>query len=318
MVLERAAATLLNLDPAAPLLLPEVAAMASDDRDGPPRQTVLVALRARNAFVGLLCIMAQTAERRFTPADVAFAQTVAGVLASAIDNAHLFAQARTTAAEQERRRLARELHDSVSQALFAASRIAETLPLLWELDPDEGREALAHLHRFTTGALAEMRALLVELRPPALVEAPLHETLAVLAPMARARGVEDVEVRLAPAPLLPPVVHVALYRVAQEALNNVLKHARATHVAVTLAVTPDYVPGEPWEGTATLVVADDGRGFTPGSEAGEQFGLTTMRERAAEIGAALELDSALGNGTRVSVSWRGAARQPAEHDVLVF
>lgn len=306
--LEAPAASLIELDSATPLL---------DTARDPSRQAILAPLRARNALVGLLCIAADDPTRQYTPDDLALAQTVAGVLASAIDNANLFAQARSAAAEQERRRLARELHDSVSQALFAASRIAETLPQLWELDPEEGRDALGNLHRFTTGALAEMRALLVELRPPALVEAPLHETLAVLAPTARARGVGEVRALLAEAPLLPPEVQVALYRVAQEALNNVIKHARAQRAVVTLALSPEYRPGEPWEGTASVSVVDDGRGFVPGPRIGEQFGLSTMRERAAEIGAALELDTVPGGGTRVSVSWRGAARQLANQELLV-
>lgn len=304
--LERAAA-LVDLGHAAPLLGGEAAA---------PRQTVVAPLRTRNALIGLLCIAPDDPARRYTPDDVALAQTVAGVLSSAVDNAHLFAQARTAAAEQERRRLARELHDSVSQTLFAASRIAESLPVLWELDPDEGREALRDLHHFTTGALAEMRALLVELRPPALVEAPLDETLAVLAPTARARGVLEVRALLSPAPLLPPDVQVALYRVAQEALNNVTKHARARRVAVTLALSPPYTPDEPWEGEAAVSVVDDGRGFAERPPSGEQFGLATMRERAAEIGADLELETALGGGTRVSVVWRGAAREATEQDVI--
>ncbi|NJM06268.1 PAS domain S-box protein [Candidatus Gracilibacteria bacterium] len=233
-----------------------------DGPAGPPGSTLLVPLRARNTLVGLLCIARITATEQFTSDAIALAQTVAGVLASALDNAHLFTQARTAAAEQERRRLARELHDSVSQALFAASRIAETLPQLWELDPDEGREALHNLHRFTTGALAEMRALLVELRPRTLAETALHETLAVLAPTARAHGVGDVQLALVPAPQLPPDVQVALYRIAQEALNNVIKHAQARSITVQLNVSPKHMPGERWQGTVELVVEDDGRGFT--------------------------------------------------------
>lgn len=232
--------------------------------------------------------------------------------ASAANKARLFAEVSTAAAEQERRRLARELHDSVSQALFAASRITETLPRLWELDPDEGRQALASLHRFTSSALAEMRALLVELRPPALVEAPLHETLAVLAPTLRARGVEQVYIALDRAPLLPPEVQIALYRIAQEALNNVTKHARAQRVDLSLAISPVHNAEEPWEGAATLTVLDDGCGFISGLAAGGRFGLATMQERAAEINARFDLHSRPGTGTRIKVTWCGASFAPAD------
>jgi PAS domain S-box-containing protein len=311
--LDRPAALLVPLRRGHPLL-----AGARAGADAAERQAAILPLRTRRSLVGLLCIGPEDPGRVYTPPEVALMQTVAGVLASALDNAHLFAQAQAAAAEQERRRLARELHDSVSQALFAAACIAESLPGLWELDPAEGREALANLHRFTASALAEMRALLVELRPPVLIASPLHETLAVLAPATRARGLADIRTVLAPAPLLPPEVQVALYRIAQEALNNVVKHARATHAILTLAVTPEPQAGAAWAGTIVMAVADNGRGFAPRAGAGDHYGLSTMRERAAEIGARLEVNSSVGGGTRVSVSWRGAASAQSGERALVL
>lgn len=278
-------------------------------------QSLLLGLRSRNATIGLLCISAASPAEGFSPEDVALSQTVASLLASALENGRLFAHAQSTAAEQERRRLARELHDSVSQALFAANRTAELLPQLWELDPDEGRSALADLRRFTEGALAEMRALLVELRPRALVEASLDETLSFLLPAAAARGGAQVSHRLGQAPPLPPEVQVALYRIAQEALNNASRHARASAIDVTLTVEPPYVAGEPWHGSVCLKVCDNGRGFDPRSGVVGHFGLQSMRERASEIGATLMLTSAHGKGAAIGVTWHGVAQIQEEEEV---
>jgi PAS domain S-box-containing protein len=272
------------------------------------RDTLILTLQARNAGVGLLCIQAAAPTQHFTPDVVALAQTVAGMLAGALDNARLFAQAQQTAAQQERQRLARELHDSVSQALFAANRTAEMLPQLWELDPEDGRAALSDLHRFTSGAMAEMRALLIELRPRALVDAPLHETLGFLVSAAQARSTATVTASLVATPLLPPEVQIALYRVTQEALHNAAKHARARHVTVAVAVVPPCDAGVAWAGCVTISVVDDGRGFAPATSPAGHFGLAMMRERAADIGASLLVISALGSGTAITIRWQGAQR----------
>ena len=264
---------------------------------------------ARNEPVGLLCICAARPERVYTPTDVALAQTIAGVLASALENARLFAQAQSMAAEQERRRLARELHDSVSQALFAANRTAEVLPQMWELDPDDGREALADLHRLTSSALAEMRALLVELRPNALAQTPLHVILDSLASIMTAKSSVVVDAVFEPAPLLPPDVQVTLYRITQEALNNVSKHAQARHLTLHLRTTP---PGETknWHGSVIISIGDDGRGFDPARIQAGRMGLTSIRERAADIGATLDIMSRPGTGSQVTITWQGAACAP--------
>jgi PAS domain S-box-containing protein len=299
-LIQRSAAMVLHLADGHPLL-------GDAQALGAARPALLLPLRARSAPVGLLCIGAQTTAQLYTPDQVALAQTVADVLAGALDNARLYAQAQLAAAEQERRRLARELHDSVSQALFAANRTAELLPQLWELDPDEGRAALNDLHRFTASALAEMRALLVELHPRALVEAPLHESLSLLARAAAARGSTGVSTSFVVVPLLPPEVQMALYRLTQEALNNVLRHARARQVWVRLLVKPPPPPAAPWRGQVTISVADNGRGFDPDARYTGRMGLTMMGERAADVGATIELSSAPGAGTEIRVCWQGAA-----------
>lgn len=275
-----------------------------------PGHTLMVHLRSRNAIVGLLCLHAAERARSLSADTAALAQTVAGLLASAVDNARLLTQAQAAGAERERRAIARELHDSVSQALYAANVAAETVPLIWELDPDEGRERLQELSGFTHTALAEMRALLVELRPRALVDTPLHETLRLLAAAVAARHAAKAAHTLAPAPLLPPEVQVALYRIAQEALNNAGKHAGAARLALTLEVCPPFEVVAEWTGTVAVTVSDDGRGFDPHLSPAGRMGLGTMRERAAEIGATIVVNSRPGAGTTVRISWSGTARPP--------
>jgi len=117
----------------------------------------------------------------YTSQHAELAMAFATQAAVAIENARLYKQAQELAAIQERQRLARDLHDSVSQSLFSASLSAEVLPRLWERQPEEGRRCLAELHRLTRGALAEMRTLLLELRPTALVETALGDLLSQLA-----------------------------------------------------------------------------------------------------------------------------------------
>ncbi|HMQ30803.1 MAG TPA: GAF domain-containing sensor histidine kinase, partial [Chloroflexaceae bacterium] len=265
---------------------------------------LLVVLRARGEPTGLLCARAARPDRQFPPDQLALAETVGGLLATALDNARLLAEAQAAAAEQERQRLARDLHDSVSQALFAANRTAEVLPLLWELDPEEGQRALRDLSSFTGSALADMRALLLELRPKALIETPLHVTLGHLATVFAGKARVVVEPAIEPAPPLPPHPQLTLYRIAQEALNNVAKHACASRVVVGLAVAPPVEGAVAWAGTVVLTVADDGRGFDPDAAPAGGIGLASLRERAAEIGAELEIVSRPGGGTRVRVAWR--------------
>jgi signal transduction histidine kinase len=212
-------------------------------------------------------------------------------------------------AAAERRRLARELHDSVTQALFAATMTADVLPGLWELDPDEAREALVELRRLTGGALAEMRMLLLELRPDALVRAPLHEVLQTFITAAATKTNAIVETSLEPAPALAPDVQLALYRIVQEAFTNSAKHARAPRIAVRMRTGADTTGGpasarSEADGALTLEVTDDGRGFDPAGIPAGRLGLGSIRERAESVGATLRLSSRLGAGTTVAVTWQ--------------
>jgi len=179
--------------------------------------------------------------------------------------------------------------------LFSASLIAEVLPAIWERNPDEGRRRLEELRLLSRGALAEMRTLLVELRPTAIIEADFGDLMLQLAEVASATGVKvEVDCEPSSAPL-PAETQVALYRIAQEAINNVMRHSKATHAAITVRRSSD---------AAMLLVADDGVGFDPCADRGpEHIGQCAMAERAEGIGATLSVDSAPGAGTTVSVEW---------------
>ena len=115
----------------------------------------------------------------------------------------------------------------------------------------------------------------------------------------------SVELAIDPSPVLPPMVHIAFYRVAQEALNNVVKHSDASHVSVSLRASPPVssLPGEDWQGQVTLCVSDDGRGFDQGQVGPEQLGLSIMRERAAAMGGRLNITSQPDRGTQVWLDW---------------
>jgi signal transduction histidine kinase len=232
--------------------------------------------------------------RKFSKEEIQLAMSLADQAALAIENARLRTQAQEAAVAAERNRLARDLHDAVTQTLFSSSLIAEVLPRLWERSPDEGQRRLAELRELTRGALAEMRTLLLELRPSALIEAKLSDLLRQLAESITGRARVPVRLEVEGECALEADVKVALYRIAQEALNNVAKHAGASNAAVQLRCRP---------GGVELCVHDDGLGFEATSLPANSLGLGIMRERAESIGAELEIESQAGQGTEIRVIW---------------
>jgi signal transduction histidine kinase len=235
-------------------------------------------------------------------------EAVERATAAAVENARLYESERNRAeraAIDERQRLARELHDSVTQTLFSASLIAEVLPRLWARNPAVAQPRLEELRQLTRGALAEMRTLLLELRPAVLLQMPLADLLRQLteAVTGRARLPVTLEVEgggdTPPTPL-PAEVQMAFYRTAQEALNNIVKHAGATSATVSLRWLP---------GGLQLGVHDDGRGFDPAAVPAGHLGLGGMHERAAAIGATLFVRAAPGEGTHLTLDWQP---KPAE------
>jgi signal transduction histidine kinase len=202
-----------------------------------------------------------------------------------------------SAAQEERQRLARDLHDAVSQTLWSASLIADVLPEIWEKDPAKGLERLGRLRQLTRGALAEMRALLLELRPTALIETKMAELLNRLIEAATSRSGAQISLNFEGECYLPEDVHVALYRIAQEALNNATRHAMASEIKIRFSCGPK---------SARLEIEDNGRGFEPGdTPTGQHLGLQIMGERASSIGADLNIISQSDEGTQVILNWTG-------------
>ncbi len=205
----------------------------------------------------------------------------------------LFLRSQELAKMEERQRIARDLHDAVTQTLFSASMMAETL-LLSSTD-EKVNAGLRRIQQLTQGALAEMRTLLIELRPDALLTTDLGELLQHLAQMTIARTKLQVEILIDRTATLEPDVKTVFYRVAQEALNNVYKHARAEHVMIELHQNRDSV---------VLRISDDGQGFEPDQRPAGHLGLNIMDERARSVSAALVVDSAINEGTDVTLTYR--------------
>jgi nitrate/nitrite-specific signal transduction histidine kinase len=214
--------------------------------------------------------------------------------AMAIENAQLYEQAQFAATIEERQRLARELHDAVTQTLFSSSLIAEVLPRIWDRNADEGHRRLEELRQLTRGALAEMRTLLMELRPSALVEAELGDLLRQLSEAFTGRSRIPVQLNIDGDAQIPPDVKVGLYRIAQEALNNIAKHASASQATLMLRSQPTMLE---------LIIEDNGRGFDISGVSSEHLGLKIMNERSREIGVELTVNSQIGVGTKIVAHW---------------
>jgi PAS domain S-box-containing protein len=241
--------------------------------------------------------VAHTEQNYFTPHHADLALTVANQAAITLINAELFEHAQALAALQERQRLAQNLHDAVNQSLFSAGLIADVLPRLWDRDQDQARRSLEDLRRLTRAAQAEMRALLAELRPSALTDTDLGDLLHLLGNALSGRINIPVIVRVAQDVILPAEVQVAFYRVCQEALNNVAKHAKASRVEINL---------QHEEIAIELRIRDDGKGFDPEQTVSGHYGLGMMRERAEAVGALLTLTSQPGHGTELVMRWTKA------------
>ena len=297
-----------------PVTLSDVAAVSPDDDLSLDRQRRALLERLGSHYRALLAVPLKNGKvygaitlyyhkpRAFADEEIRLAVAFSDQVALAIQNAQLRAQVEQTAVAAERSRLARELHDSVTQILFSASLMAEVLPVVWERDQVEGQQALDEIRELTRGALAEMRTLLMELRPAALTKAKLDDLLRQLAEGVIGRARVPVTLKVEGQGALPPDVHVALYRIAQETLNNVAKHAEASQATVGLYYAPPPA-GETEGGRVELRISDDGRGFDVDQVSSDHLGLGIMRERAEGIGATLTIKSQPGHGAQVVVTW---------------
>ncbi len=267
------------------------------------RGLVAVPLNGKDTIYGSI-VLYYHEPREFSEEELRLIVAFSDQAALAIETARLRAQAEQAAVVAERNRLARDLHDSVTQTLFSANLIAEVLPQLWSHSPAEGQRRLEELRQLTHGALAEMRALLLELRPTALTEVDLDDLLRQLSEAIAGRARIPISLKVMGQRAVPPDVQVALYRIAQEALNNVARHAAATHATIELNRQPQYIE---------LHISDNGCGFRRETFSGEHLGLTIMAERAADIGARLTIESQPGMGTHVVVAWSDA-KEVKNHD----
>jgi signal transduction histidine kinase len=233
--------------------------------------------------------------RSFAEEDISLAMAIGRQAALAIENAQLRAQAEQTAAFAERNRLARELHDSVTQSLYSVTLYAEAAARL--LQGGQASEAAGHLRELGTTAreaLREMRLLIFELSPPALEAGSLAEAIQTRLDAVEARGGMSVSFRVEGTERLSSRVRQELYQIAQEALNNALKHARAQSVRILL------IHGE---AQTRLEIGDDGVGFRmEQAQRSGGVGLRGMRERVERIGGTLSVTSAPDGGTRVTVT----------------
>jgi signal transduction histidine kinase len=234
--------------------------------------------------------------RVFDDADLQLYESFAKILGLAVYNTQLVATAGKLATVEERARLARELHDSVTQSLFSLNLTLRAARRVLVTDQTEAIKLIDNVHELAQGSLAEMRALIFELRPQALENEGLALALQKHADAVRARSGLNVHLTVAGDRRLPIEHEEALYQIAREALHNVVKHAQARDAWVDLDLASDEV---------TLAIRDNGRGFdvaklTVGG--GSHIGTSTMRERAEAIRGHLEITSVIGSGTEVRSS----------------
>ena len=217
-----------------------------------------------------------------------------GVLSDISERKRIEEQREQEAMIAERERLARRLHDAVTQTLFSASVIAESTPRIMDNNPELGKRNLEQLAIMLRGALAEMRTMLIELRPQVLVGKSLDELLRTLVDGNQVRIGCPVDLEIDGQGNLPEDVTVVFYRVAQEAINNIIKYGEADEVSVNIA----YI-----DGGVEMMVKDNGRGFEPARVSSGKFGLKIMAERMDQIDGEFSISSTPGYGTQVNASW---------------
>ncbi|MFQ3648048.1 MAG: histidine kinase [Aggregatilineales bacterium] len=259
-----------------------------------------VPLIIENEVTGILTVERLTPNAAFQEDDAERLTAFATHAALALHNAHLYRAAQELATLEERQRLARDLHDSVTQMLFSATTITDAAYRMWQRDPSSIQRELDDLRELTQSALAEMRTLLLELKPEGLQHTNLAALIRQLASTLANRAYLDITLQLSEDVTCPLPVKTALFRITQEAFNNIVKHAQAASVKVQL---------EQSKGALTLLIVDDGVGFDPNDTGLTSLGLRIMRERAAAANINLTIEAAPARGTSIQAVW-WAARDP--------
>jgi len=254
---------------------------------------LIAPIRSNGKILGFLSLDSAT-PNFFTQVDAERLQTFANQAAVAIQNARLLDRAKHAAVMAERNRLANELHDTISQALWSISLITERLPIILEINKEELMQSLTILHQLSQNALEEMRALLLELHPSSLNNTQLGDLIRQVATIITNRTGLKIVVRIGAQEAIPDDVHFALYRVVQEALNNIVLHASATLVEVDFTSL---------DGQVELVIVDNGIGFNPLDVVQGHLGLRIMRDRIENIGGIFDIISHKDEGTRIKINW---------------
>jgi signal transduction histidine kinase len=253
---------------------------------------VTMPLLAKGELVGIINLATPT-PREISVEELALLGAIGQQIGIAVENARLYDQAEQSAALAERTRLARELHDSVTQSLYSVTLYAEAAAIL--LESGNQSEAASHLRELrdtAQEALREMRLLIFELRPLALEKSGLVAALQARLDAVESRGGTKTDFRVDGEEHLPLGVQQELYHIAQEALNNILKHAKASRVSVHLSFG---------EQQTCLEIQDDGVGFDVAHLNAGGLGLPGIHERAQKIGGHLDIASAPGKGTRIKI-----------------
>ncbi|HZP56364.1 MAG TPA: GAF domain-containing protein [Dehalococcoidia bacterium] len=253
------------------------------------RSWLAVPVALQDRVIGMMT-MSRDEPDFFSERHVRLASAIADQAAVAIENARLYERTQIAAAIEERQRLARELHDSVSQALYGIALGARTARTLLDRDPAKALEPVDYVLSLAEAGLAEMRALIFELRPESLATEGLVAAIEKQVAATRARYGVLVHAELGDEPDAPLETKEALYRIAQESMHNTVKHARATALRLRL---------DRHDGVIRLEVADDGIGFDPAGDFPGHLGLKSMRERVERLRGRLRVESATGEGTTI-------------------
>jgi len=256
-----------------------------------------VPITARSGVLGAFYLTDKEDAPAFSGDDERLIVMLAAHAAIAIENARLLERARELSVIEERNRLARDLHDSVVQKLFGIVLTAQSAAALLERSPGDARVEVERVAGLAQEAIGELRSLVFQLRPAAIEVEGLAAALAKHVDVLERVHRLPIALEHSGDPRLRPGVDEELFKIAQEALHNALRHAAAEHVRVRLDERPEAV---------ALSVADDGRGFDPDAPAlrSRSLGLTSMEERAEALGGALRIASAPGAGTTIDLELR--------------
>ena len=264
--------------------------------DAHPRMSSFlgVPIASRGRVIGAFYLADKIGGAEFSERDQETIEMLAAHAAVAIENAQLYERSRELSTVEERNRLARDLHDSVVQTLFSISLTAEAAAANLDRDPKKARGAIENLRDLARDALQETRALVFELRPAVLEAEGLVPTLQKHVDVVQRVSHKEIGLETKGYERQSGDVERELFRIVQEALSNAVKHSEAHRIEIELASR---------DGRATLIVSDDGVGFDPSDPSirAQRLGVTSMEERAEELGGRLSVQSAAGKGTRIRV-----------------